>query len=93
MFVAVLVGIIVGVAGFYPLVFGMNKARMATPTSNLGHVGALLLGVLLSTVILAGSVIICVVAFREFAAPFAGGAAAGLIVSAAVFGISKNLRK
>ena len=93
MFGAILVGIVVGIAGFCPLVFGMNKARMATPTSNLGHAGALLLGVLLSTVVLAVAVVICVMFFREFAAPFAGGAAAGLIAAAAAFGISKNLRK
>lgn len=93
MFVAIVLGIVVGIAGFYPLVFGMNKARLATPTSNLGHAGALLLGVLLSTIILAAAVVICVVFFREFAAPFAGGAAAGLIAAAVAFGISKNLRK
>jgi hypothetical protein len=93
MFVAVLLGIVVGVAGFVPLIYGMNKARNATPTSNLGHAGALLLGVLLSTVILAAAVIVCVAFFRDMAAPFAGGAAGGLIAAAAAFGISKNLRK
>ena len=93
MFLAVLMGAIVGVAGFAPLVFGMNKARNATPTSNLGHAGALLLGVLLSTIVLAGSVIVCVAMFRDMAAPFAAGAAGGLIVAATAFGISKNLRK
>ena len=93
MFVAILVGVVIGVAGFCPLVFGMNKARMATPTSNLGHAGGLLLGVLLSTIVLAVSVVVCVTFFRSVAAPFAGGAAAGLIVSAVAFGISKNLRK
>ncbi len=93
MFVAILIGIVVGVGSFGPLVFGMNKARMATPTSNLGHAGSLLLGVLLSLVILAASVIVCVMVARDFAVPFTLGAAGGLVVAAAAFGISKNMRK
>ena len=91
--VAVVVGIVVGVASFAPLIFGMNKARMATPTSNLGHAGSLLLGVLLSLVILAVAIIVCVKLARDFAVPFTLGAAVGLIASAVVFGISKNKRK
>ncbi len=93
MFVAILIGIVVGVGSFGPLVFGMNKARMATPTSNFGHAGSLLLGVLLSLVILAAAVIICVMAARDFAVPFTLGAAGGLVVAAVAFGISKNMRK
>ncbi|MBP3866680.1 MAG: hypothetical protein J6D25_02585 [Eggerthellaceae bacterium] len=92
-FVAALVGIALGVAGFAPLIFGMNKARMASPTSNFGHAASLLLGVLLSFVLLAVGVVLCVLLARDFVVPFAVGAAGGLIVSAVVFGISKNLRK
>ena len=93
MFLSVIVGIVVGAASFAPLVFGMNKARMATPTSNLGHAGSLLLGVLLSLIILAVAVVACVMLFRDVAVPFTLGLAGGLIVAAIVFGISKNLRK
>ncbi|MBQ9042782.1 MAG: hypothetical protein IJ111_08200 [Eggerthellaceae bacterium] len=91
--VAVLVGIVVGAASFAPLIFGMNKARMASPTSNLGHAGSLLLGVLISLVILAVCVVACVMLARDFAVPFVLGAAGGLIVAAVVFGIRNNLRK
>ena len=91
--VAVVIGGVVGIASFAPLIFGMNKARMATPTSNLGHAGSLLLGVLLSLIILAVAIIVCVKLFRDVAVPFTLGAAGGLIVAAVVFGISKNLRK
>lgn len=91
--VAVVVGVIVGIASFGPLIFGMNKARMATPTSNFGHAGSLLLGVLLSLVILAVAVVACVMLARDFAVPFTVGAAGGLIAATVVFGISKNLRK
>ena len=90
--IAVVIGVVVGVASFAPLIFGMNKARMATPTSNLGHAGALLLGVLLSLVILAAAIIVCVMLNRDAAVPFALGAAGGLIVAAVAFGISKNKR-
>ncbi len=91
--VAVLIGVVVGVAGFAPLIFGMNKARMATPTSNFGHAGSLLLGVFLSLLILAAAVIACVMLARDLAVPFVLGAAGGLIAAAVVFGIRNNLRK
>ena len=90
--VAVVIGVIVGIASFAPLIFGMNKARSAGPTSNLGHAGALMLGVLISLVILVVAIVVCVKLFRDFAVPFALGAAGGLIVAAVVFGISKNKR-
>lgn len=93
MFVSVLVGIVVGVASFAPLIFGMNKARMATPTSNFGHAGSLLLGVLLSLVVLVVAVVACVLLVRDYAVPFTVGAAVGLIIAAVVFGIRNNLRK
>jgi hypothetical protein len=53
----------------------------------------LLLGVLLSVVILGAGVIACIALFRAVAVPFTVGVAAGLIVSAAAFAISKNARK
>lgn len=90
---AVLAGLIVGVVGFAPLIFGMNKARNATATSNLGHAGSLLLGVLLSFVVLGAAMIICALCFREVAIPFVLAEAAGLAATAVAFGISKNLRK
>lgn len=93
MFVAVLLGVVVGVAGFAPLVFGMNKARNATATSNLGHAGSLLLGVLLSFVLIGGAMIVCALFFRDAAIPFVLAEAAGLAATAIAFGISKNLRR
>lgn len=93
MFGAVLLGIVVGVAGFAPLVFGMNKARNVTATSNLGHAGSLLLGVLLSFIVLGGAMVVCALLFRDVAIPFVLAEAAGLAVTAIAFGISKNLRR
>ena len=93
MFVAIVVGIVVGVGCFAPLIFGMNKARMATPTSNFGHAGSLLLGVLISFVVLAVATVVCVKFFRDLTVPFAMAEAGGLIVAAIVFGVMKQLRK
>ena len=93
MFGAIIVGFIVGAGSFTPLIFGMNKARMATPTSNLGHAGSLLLGVLLSFVILGIATVVCVKFFRDLTVPFALAEAGGLIVSAIAFGVTKQLRK
>ena len=93
MFVAIVIGLVVGVASFGPLIFGMNKARMASPTSNLGHAGSLLLGVLLSFIILGAAMIVCALCFRDVAIPFVLAEAFGLAASAIAFGISKNLRR
>ena len=91
--VTAVIGLIVGVAAFAPLVFGMNKARLATPTSNFGHAGSLLLGVLISFVVLGVAVVLCVLLARDFAVPFTVGAAAGLVAAAVVFAVTKQLRK
>ena len=91
--VAIAAGIVVGVAAFAPLVFGMNLARNATPTSNFGHAGALLLGVLGSFVILAVAVVLCIVFFRDLVLPFVLAEVAALTVAAIVFGVSRMIRR
>ena len=57
MVVAIVAGLCVGVLSFMPLVFGLRMARNASPTSNLGHAGALLLGERMSGRELLGCVI------------------------------------
>ena len=91
--VAIVVGFLVGAAAFSPLIFGMNKARMATPTSNFGHAGSLLLGVLLSLVILAVATVACVMLARDLAISFVLAEAVGLIGAAVAFGVTKNRGK
>lgn len=90
--IAIILGIVAGVVSFLPLVWGMNKARMATPTSNIGYAGGLLLGVLGSFIILAAAVIICIVAFREMTLYFAISEAAALVVFAIAYGLWRQLR-
>ena len=91
--VAVAVGLVIGVGCFSPLVFGMNLARKATPTSNFGHAGSLLLGVLLSLVILGVATVVCILLARDLAVPFVVAEAAGLIAAAVAFGVTKQLGK
>ncbi len=93
MVVAIVLGALAGVVGFLPLVRSIDLAKNATPTSNLGHAGALLLGVLVSFVILAVAVVVCIVVARDLTVAFALAEAGALIVSAIVFGASRLVGK
>lgn len=64
---------------------------MATPTSNLGHAGSLLLGVLISFVLLGIATVLCVSLAKTFAVPFALAEAGGLVASAVIFGVRNQL--
>lgn len=90
---AIIIGAIVGVGSFAPLVFGAKLARKASPTSNLGHAGALLLGALISFIILAAAMVICALAFRDLLVPFALAEVAGILVFAVGYGFVKLVRK
>lgn len=93
MLAAILVGVIVGAIAFAPLIKGMDLARKATPTSNFGHAGALLLGVLVSFVILAAAVVVCIAFFRDLVLPFALAEVGALIAAATAFGVSRMIRR
>lgn len=93
MAVAVVLGALSGIVGFLPLLFGLRMARKATSTSNLGHMGALLLGVLLSFVILFAAAFACIIAVRDLALPFALAEVLALIVVAIAYGVIKLVRK
>lgn len=93
MVAAIIVGILVGTLSFTPLIASIRLARKASPTSNLGHAGALMLGVLLSFVILAATLVICLLAFREYVVPFAAAEAGALLVFATVFGFMRQVRR
>lgn len=93
MVVAIILGLIVGAVGFLPLIGGANLARKATPTSNFGHAGALLLGVFGSFAIIVVPMIVCIAFFRDVAVPMVLAEAAALIVVAVVYGIMRMVRK
>ena len=64
-----------------------------TDTSNLGHAGALLLGVLLSVAVLFVTAIACALLAREFVLPFVLAEVVALSVAAIGFGVSNLVRK
>lgn len=90
---AIAIGAVVGAIGFAPLIFGSNQARKASPTSNLGHAGALLLGVLGSFVVLVVPALICIVMARDLAVPFVLAEAGALVIAATAFGVSRLVRR
>ena len=93
MIAAIVLGAVSGILGFLPLYMGLRLARKATPTSNLGHAGALLLGVLLSFLILVAAFIVCIFVARDLVLPFVLADVGGLVVSAVAFGFSTLARK
>ena len=93
MIAAIVLGAVSGILGFLPLYMGLRLARKATPTSNLGHAGALLLGVLLSFLILVAAFIGCIFVARDLVLPFVLAEVGGLVVSAVAFGFSTLARK
>lgn len=93
MALAIVVGIALGVVSFLPLIAGRDAAKNATPTSNLGHTAALLLGVAGSFAILIIPAIVCIVNFRDVTIALVASEAGALIVTAIVYGIVRMVRK
>ena len=93
MVLAIIAGVLVGAAGFLPLIGGMNLAKKATPTSNLGHTAALLLGVFGSFAVIAIPMVICIAFFRDMAIPMVVAEAFALITVAIVYGIVRVVRR
>ena len=93
MVLAIIAGVLVGAAGFLPLIGGMNLAKKATPTSILGHTAALLLGVFGSFAVIAIPMVICIAFFRDMAIPMVVAEAFALITVAIVYGIVRVVRR
>lgn len=89
MILVIIIGIVVGVAGFLPLWGAVKAAKHITSTSNFSHATTLLVAVIGSVAILFGAAVLCVYLDREQILPFAGGEAAGIIAVAIVFGVRK----
>lgn len=93
MVLAIVLGVVTGAVGFIPLVFGLRMTRRVTATSNLGHMGILLLTVFASFIILLGAAIACIMLARDFVLPFVLSEAVALVIVAIAFGVHKMLRK
>lgn len=93
MFVAILLGILVGVLGFLPLVGGLRLTRQTNAGNNMVSMSMLLLGLLVSMLVLAIPLIIVVLNFRDLVFPFVLAEAIALVVAAIVYGVVKLVRK
>ena len=67
MVLAIALGILAGIAGFLPLVFGLHRVKHMTDSGNLGHMGVLMLCLLFSFVLMseAGALSVTAIAFGE----------------------------
>lgn len=90
---AIVLGALSGLVGFLPLLGSLRMTKRVTKTSNLGHMGALLLGVLVSFLLLFGAALACIIAARDLALPFALAEVLALIAVAIGFGVVKLVRK
>ena len=93
MVAAIVLGALSGIAGFLPLMAGLRMTRKVTETSNLGHMGILLLSLLASFLILFVTLVACVLTARELVLPFALAEVLALSVTAIGFGVAKLVRK
>ena len=84
-------GVIAGVLAFLPYVWALKAQRNVTETSNLSYMSILVLALVGSFAVLVAATAAVIVLNREAALPFAGGEAAGLIVSAMGYGIWRVL--
>ena len=92
--VAVIAGILAGIASFLPLYAGLRRARtMDAQSQAAGYLAPLLLPVGGSVVILAVCTVLCVVVARAMALPFVLAEGGTLVVAAIGFGIARAVRK
>lgn len=93
MFVAVALGVALGIVGFAPLIFCVHKAKVTPKDANLSGTGILLLGLLASFLILGASIIAVAVLARDIMLPFALSTALSLVLTSVIYGISKSIKK
>lgn len=90
MIIAIVCGLLSGVVGFLPLLFGLNVTKKVTSTSNFGHMSILILSLVVSFVVMFALAILCVVVARDYAMPFVLAEAVALSVVAIVFGVIRS---
>ena len=93
MALAIALGVAAGIVGFSPLVFGLYRVRHMTDSGNFGHMGVLMVCLLISFVLMFAAAILCISLARELALPFVLSEAAALSITAIAFGVSRLLRK
>ncbi len=88
---AIIIGAVMGVIGFLPLFGGLRLSRRV-PSSNLGMLGACLIGLFTSFIILMVAALVCISVARAETLPFVLSEAIALSISAIIYGIVKMTR-
>lgn len=93
MVLAIALGILAGIAGFLPLVFGLHRVKHMTDSGNLGHMGVLMLCLLFSFVLMFAFAILCINVNRVLRCPLSCRKPGLLSVTAIAFGVTRLARK
>ncbi|GEM_PF-433643 len=93
MALAIILGLVCGVAAFLPLLGATRAVRRVTKTSNFSHLSILLLAVAGSIIVLFVATFICISVDRNDAFWFVLGEAIGLVVFAIWYGIKTFIRR
>ena len=88
LFGAIVLGALIGVAGFVPMFKMAGKARaMLAEKNNTGSVGLLLLSLAISFLVMIVACVICAKVARDVLLPFTFAMVVGLSATAIVYGI------
>ena len=93
MVLAIVLGIVVGVVGFLPLVGALHVTRLTNAGNNLISMTTLMLGLAVSLMVLVIPLAIVLFNMRDLAIPFVLAEAIALVVTAIVYGVYKLVRK
>ena len=93
MALAIALGVAAGIVGFSPLVFGLYRVRHMTDSVNFGHMGVLMVCLLISFILMFAAALLCISLARDLALPFVLSEAVALSLTAIAFGVSKLVRK
>lgn len=88
--IAIIVGALVGAAGFIPLLKLSTRARKMMVDNKTGSVGLLVLSLAISFLVMLLCVVVCAKLARDVLMPFVLALAVGLSVTAIVCGIRLN---
>lgn len=87
---AVIVGALIGAAGFVPVFATATRARKMLATNSVGSLGLLLLSLLISFLVMLVAIALCAHVARSVLFPFVLALALGLSATAIFYGIRAN---
>ncbi len=93
MAVAVIVGILVGAVSIIPFRVAANRIRSVNPTNTIGMLGAFLLTIVISFLILIAGMIICRAVAPDVVVAYAIAELVAFVVGVIIFGIVIAMRR